>query len=342
MAMPPKRGVRPVDPETAVEVRIPEIPVKGGPPVQHMHLNVRKVRAGVEKLLEYVTFEPSNRMWLTTDPLLSGVLGSRDKGIPYGKILEVFGEEHGGKTLIVTYLAGLAQQDNAGVGRCDIEDSQDDAWDRKFGLDPEQVFTVRPKLIVKKSGKVRLQSAEELFAETEEGFHQVAKQGFKKQFWFVDSVAMLRTQMAIEAGVAQNMRTRNDRSIFLSEKLPEWAGIAANYNATIVLVNQLRNKPGMVWGDPTDSPGGRALRHAASIRARVRRKGPPILSTKTGRVIGLTAWIQNIKNKSGGGSTQGDVVGMKIRWSGSSATLVFMPKAELDSSIKKSREKKDE
>lgn len=315
-----------------------------------------ELQASIGKLLKFSTFEPEMRYWLDTgSPELNGVFGSKAKGIPYGKVLELSGEEHAGKTLISTLVAAMAQRDGAGVGRVDLEDARDDEWEERLGLDPSSVVTIYPKLVVtkppkegeddadkkkakkkkhaSKTGMPRLQSAEEMFDEMKMGMALLAQKGFKKQFWFLDSISYLRTDMQLDAGISgQNMRTRNDRAMLLSEVLPELAGLAANYNATVFLLNQLREKPGVMFGDPLTSPGGRALRHACSIRARIRRCKHGQLR-KGDRIVGLVSIIRNIKNKAGGGSQQTLECGVKIKWTVNPARVEFMSKADAEALV---------
>lgn len=294
----------------------------------------------IARMMDLTTFEPKSKFWLDTgSELCNRVLGSPTRGIT--KMLELAGEEHAGKTLVASLLAGMAQKQGAGIGRLDIEDSKDPDWEAKWGLDARGVVTRSPKLVKfgAKDEDVRLQSAEELFREAELGMSLLAKHGFKKQFWFVDSIATLQTEMQGEASNSKkgsNMRTRNDRAMFLSETLPRWAGLAAAYGAVILFINQLREKPGVAFGDPIYSPGGRSIKHANSVRARIRRCGNGRIK-KGDRTIGLVSIISNIKNKVGGGSVQGAECGVAFRWNRNPGTVEFMEKAEADAMMKKKK-----
>jgi RecA/RadA recombinase len=318
--------------------------------------NGEQLQADIQKLLGYATFAPKTRYYLDTkDEYLNGVFGSKALGIPYGKVVELGGEEHAGKTTLSQIIGSMAQRDGAAIGRIDLEDSRDDAWDIKCGLDPKSILNFWPKLIVPKvkksegeenvtpikakkkkkqprgaSGLPYLQSAEELFNEAEIGMAKLAAMGFVKQFWIVDSVANIMPEMVIDAGTAgQNMRTRGERSVFLSGLLPKWAALAANYNAIIFLLNQLRERPGVMFGDPTYTTGGRALRHGCSIRARVRRcKSGEV--KKGSRVIGLVGVLTNKKNKAGGGSNQNAKAGFRLLWNRPVIKVEFMTVEEAE------------
>ncbi len=163
--------------------------------------------------------------------------------------------------------------------------------------------------------------------------HLYRQRGFHKQYWLIDSIAMIQTAKSIEAGVDQDMRTRLDRAMFLSDNLPRWAALAEEYGAMVVLVNQLRMKQGMVFGDPLYSPGGMALEHACSIRARVRRaKNGRLL--KNGHVIGIVGVVSNTKNKSGGGSVEQAKCGFKVKWNRDPARIEFFPAEEAEDALK--------
>lgn len=300
-------------------------------------IDVVSVQAEIARLLKFTTFQPECRYWLNTGSrYLNAALGSPELGLPYGRIYELSGVEHGGKTAMATVIGGIAQRDGAAVGYMDLEDSRDGAWAYKLGLDFTQVLSVYPKLVYegKKKDKPRLQSAEELFAEAEAGMAIFSSKGYKKQFWLVDSIAMLNTQRVIDAGAqGQNMRTNADRAMFLSTQLPMWAGLAANYNAMIFLVNQLRERVGMVFGDPTYTPGGRALRHTCGIRARIKRMKNGQLR-QGGKVVGLVGVISNKKNKAGEGSNECEECGFRIIWNRPRAKIRFMSVTEAEAVLK--------
>lgn len=299
-----------------------------------------EVEGDIKRLVKLSTFEPSERYWLNTGHrLLNGALGSRKLGLPYGKQYEFRGVNHAGKTALATYIAGMAQQDGAGVGYIDLEDSRDATWAHKLGLDLDRVVKVYPRLVVpskKKSADMpRLQSAEELFQEAETGMALLAKRGFKKQFWMLDSVANLQTAMQGVAGATgQNMRTRLDRAAFLSDNLPRWAGLAANYNAMIFLINQIRTKQGVVFGNRDYSPGGNTMQHAVAIRASVRRIKHGRLRQGS-KVVGIVGLVQNFKNKAGHGSRQDMECAFRIQWNKTPAIVEFMSREEAEDMLGK-------
>lgn len=270
---------------------------------------LKKIR---EKLGYYIV-EASPKKWLDTGSTrLNAVLGSREKGIPYGKILELFGPESNGKTALALFIAGRAQKDGATVAWLDLENSFDERWVQSQGLDPAKVAVFQPKLIASAKGRIpRLQTAEELCSEVEEWWKLRAKTEVDgKIFTVVDSVTAFLVSEEFEAGTEdQNMKTRLGLASFLSQLLRRWVPLALNYGTTILFINQTRMSPGR-YGDPEVTPGGKALKFYASVRVKVRRvKGGKII--QLGKMVGLRGIVRNIKNKAGEGSLEGEECGFK-------------------------------
>lgn len=338
-----------------------EAPVEEEQPAEQQEqatiFDASSISEQAQKLLKFSTFTPEHRYWLDTgSPLMNAVLGSKKRGIPYGKMLEIRGENHGGKTTLVTLLAGMAQKDGAAVGYIDLEDSRDADWADKLGLSLDKIMLVYPKLMVrkakkkkgfkkesdsakeekatKKTGLPALEHAEEIFAEAEIAMALASRQGAQKQFWFLDSVANIIPELAMEAGAEdQNMRTALERASFLARHLPRWTGLAANYNASIVLINQLRTKQGVVFGSREYSTGGNAMVHTCAVRATVRRVKNGRLR-RNGKTVGLVGLITNFKNKAGGGSNQDASCAFMINWSKRPAQYEFMTREEAEALLK--------
>ena len=321
---PPKRKDADVEVEDlpAKKIRIP---------------NVTRIQNNIQKLLKFSTFEPKHQYWLNTGyRVLNKVLGSRTLGIPYDAIIEVAGIKHSGKTLLCTWLAGLAQKEGAGIIYVDIENSYDPLWASRLGLNPAGVVLIKPKLIVakKKSAMPRLESGQAMFQEAETAMYLLHEDGFKKKVVIIDSIAMIRTEKQLDAGrMGQNMNTGLDRARFLSDTLPEWAGLAANYNTMVLLINQMRHKQGIVFGDPLTAPGGDALQHACRVQVRMRPCKAGRLLYK-GMTVGIIGVIKNIKNKAGGGSIQDRRCGFVMKFKTTPATIEFMTQEVAEQRIK--------
>jgi RecA/RadA recombinase len=289
----------------------------------------------IKKKLKYQTFEHKATYWLDTgSPRANRTFGSESKGIAYGKIVEISGPNHGGKTLIAEMLTGLAQEDGASACKIDLEGSHDDAWSKLQGVNTDGLFVIQPKLgkFHKNDKHIRLQGAEEMFDEAEAWMEiQHTRNPTGRMIVVVDSIGMLKTRLQNQAGATgQNMRTSTDGAIFFATHLPRWVGLALNYNALIIFINQIRHNPAQRFGDPEYSPGGNQKDHACSVRVKVRRikKGQ---IKQMGKVIGIIGIIRNIKNKAGGGSREGAECGFRYRFG---KTWTFMSRAKAERLIK--------
>jgi len=329
----PKKKARPV-PE---EVEEPEVETHAVDEAAEdgdsgiLDIDGEEIQIHTQKLLKVSAFEPEHHYWLDTgSPDANAVFGNEEKGIAYGKVMEIAGPEHCGKTLISNILMGLAQKDGAAAGYIDLEESRDGVWSTKLGVRWSAVTKFYPMLVTQKKGPPILLSAEEICEQAESAMHTLSQRA-DKQFWFLDSIAMMVTRKQYAVGLSDaSMNSKLDRAEFLSRLLPRWAGIAANYNATILLSNQLRAKiGGFVMGDPDDTTGGKALKHVCSVRVRGRRmKGGRLKQGKA--VVGLAGVLRNIKNKSGDGSVEGCECGFKVLWNRDPARIQFMPKKDLE------------
>lgn len=266
--------------------------------------------AAVEREAKYFTLDERPTAWLDTgSPALNAVLGSPEKGLAVGRILELFGPASHGKTMLALFLARRMQQAGGIVVWMDFENTFDAEWARSQGVDPDAVYVLRPALgrFGKETGELRMQTAEELFKVMEELTKRIHKRdGAANLMVVVDSVAAILVEDEQEAGVdGQNMYTTQSLPKFLGKTLRRWVSRLPQYGGIAVLVNQVRTKPGVAFGNPEYTPGGRALEYYAHVRAEVRRgaKGGRLLSL--GRIAGLRGRITNKKNKAGDGSREG-------------------------------------
>jgi recombination protein RecA len=281
------------------------------------------------------------KYWLDTgEPLLNATLGSPKLGIPYGKIIGLSGFESHGKTALAQELAALAQKDEADIGWLDPENSWDEQWAAKRGLDPSRVVPFRSELITVKEKKQkpsakggpiatttleeRLMTAQELCAEAEAWVmmkHRKRPNG--RIFLGVDSVTAFLVEDEEGGGIEdQNMRTKSSLAQFMGQLLRRWTALASSCNVMMVLINQVRIAPGVRFGDPEYSPGGKALLFYSSILARVRRGGGGRLR-QGDKIIGMQGIVTNRKNKTGEGSQEGHKVGFKVYWD--KPGMLFLP-----------------
>lgn len=294
----------------------------------------------IEKKMGYTTFErpESSFDWINLgDKDFNEVMGHRKHGIRNGCIIELHGPESAGKTTISKIIGAIAQkqdQRHTYVAKIDLEGSNSDEFNERMRIDMSKFFLFKVKLITDAKAVKRLAKIDakkdpdkyrEVLAKTQK-VTETAQQLCKKvEKWIkfkrdldpkariiliVDSVTGLLVEEEMDADLDnQNMRTNVSLATFLSKLCRRWVGFAENYNCIIIMINQERTAPGVMYGNPTYTSGGKALKFYASIRARVTRvKGGRI--KKDGKVIGIRTMITNEKNKVGG--AEGHKVGVKI------------------------------
>jgi len=266
--------------------------------------------AEIRQAMGHLVFEWEPARWLDTGfPALNKVLGHAEKGIPYGRLIEVSGLEQHGKTAVALSLAATAQKDGAVVLWSDFENSWDADWARKRGLDPDAVMLFAPYFGTFPDEKEpRLVMDEELCDEAEAAVKALPKTKGSKVLMVVDSIAALTPAMEEAGKVAgQNLRTRMERPMMLSSLLRRWVKLAMGHNVAMILINQLRMNP-MAFGDPYYTPGGKAIDFYTHVRVRLRRKERMKFA---GKEVGLTGTITASKNKTGG--IQGAVIKYRLR-----------------------------
>lgn len=264
----------------------------------------------VRKKLKHYTAEKVPEYWLDTgSPALNSALGSRDKGLPYGKMYEIFGRESSGKTALLLELAGMAQRDGAAAGIVNAEGSYDEEWAKIRGVDTDNIAVFTP-YIGKFGRETRLSTAEDLFNEVKVWLRIVSRK-HKKIFLAVDSIPALLPSAGDVDEDDVNMPSRLSLPTYLAGLMPRLNGPVIHRNVMMFFVNQLRSKPGPFGGEYT--PGGNTVKFFFSVRAKVKRaeKGGKIVNKK-GRQIGIKGYMTNYKNKAGGGSIENIQIMYKV------------------------------
>jgi len=273
-------------------------------------------KALIERELGRRQFIKPVKYWLDTGSKpLNAVLGSPDYGLAYGKMIEIFGPNSHGKTMLSLLIAGLAQRQGATVAWVDFEQCLDQAWVEAQGVDYSKLHIFTMELQEFKGEKEpRLETAQEVLERAETWMkNRFNRDSEGRLLVVVDSLAAMEVEEEAAAGLTnQNMRTNMSLPSFLSKFSKRWMGRAAVYNAMIIMINQIRTSP-KAYGNPEYAPGGNAKNHAFSVRATVRRvKGGRIMQGPI--IVGLRGVIKNIKNKTGGGSLEGAEVGFETRF----------------------------
>jgi recombination protein RecA len=196
-------------------------------------------------------------------------------GVPRGRVIEIFGPESSGKTTLSLHVIAEAQRRGGMAAFVDAEHALDAVYAAKLGVDTDNLLVSQPD-----SGEQALEIAEVLIRS---GAVDVL---------VVDSVAALvpRSELEGEMGEAQmGLQAR-----LMSQALRKLTAIVAKSKTCLVFINQLREKIGVMFGNPETTTGGRALKFYSSVRLDIRR----IASLKEGDVvIGSRAKVKVVKNK---------------------------------------------
>ena len=196
-------------------------------------------------------------------------------GIPRGRIVEVFGPESSGKTTVALHIVAEAQRSGGDAAYIDAEHALDPVYMRNLGVDIDNLIVSQPD-----TGEQALEIAEAL---VRSGAVDVV---------VIDSVAALVPKAEIDGEMGDSHVGLQAR--LMSQALRKLAGIVSKSNTTMIFINQLREKVGVMFGNPEVTPGGRALKFYASIRLDVRR----IETLKIGNdMIGNRTRIKVVKNK---------------------------------------------
>ena len=216
---------------------------------------------------------------LNVDSISTGCLdldiGLGIGGVPRGRIIEIYGPESSGKTTVALHIVAEAQKKGGAVAFIDAEHALDPAYARKIGVDTENLIVSQPD-----TGEQALEIAEAL-----------VRSGAIDAI-VVDSVAALVPRAEIEGEMGDSHVGLQAR--LMSQALRKLAGTINKTNCVAVFINQLREKVGVMFGNPETTPGGRALKFYASVRMDVRR----IDSIKQGEnIVGNRTRVKIIKNK---------------------------------------------
>ena len=197
-------------------------------------------------------------------------------GVPRGRIIEIYGPESSGKTTLALHVLAQAQKMGGEVAFVDAEHALDPTYARALGVKIEDMLISQPD-----TGEQALEITEAL---VRSGAIDVV---------VVDSVAALVPRAEIEGEMGDSFVGLHAR--LMSQALRKLTGIIAKTNTVVIFINQLREKVGVVYGNPEVTTGGRALKYYSSVRIDVRRiEG---LKDSTGAFIGNRTRAKIVKNK---------------------------------------------
>jgi len=196
-------------------------------------------------------------------------------GIPRGRVIEIYGPESSGKTTLALHVVANAQKSGGIAAFIDAEHALDPAYARNLGVDIEELLLSQPD-----SGEQALEICEILL-----------KSGALDVI-VIDSVAALVPRAELEGEIGDTQVGLQAR--LMSKAMRKLTGVVSKTKTSIVFINQLREKIGVMFGNPEVTPGGRALKFYSSVRLDIRR----IDSIKSGTdIIGNRVRVKVAKNK---------------------------------------------
>lgn len=196
-------------------------------------------------------------------------------GIPKGRIIEIYGPESSGKTTLTLHAVAEVQKSGGTAAFIDAEHALDPAYAKRLGVDIEKLLVSQPD-----SGEQSLEIVETLVRSN------------AVDLVVVDSVAALVPQAEIEGDMGDSHMGLQAR--LMSQALRKLTGIISRSKCTVIFINQLRMKIGVMFGNPETTTGGNALKFYASVRMDIRRTS----QIKVGEdVIGNRVRVKVVKNK---------------------------------------------
>ncbi len=196
-------------------------------------------------------------------------------GVPRGRVIEVFGPESSGKTTVALHIIAEAQKIGGAAAFIDAEHALDPNYAKNIGVDIDNLLVAQPD-----TGEQALEICEHL---VRSGAIDIV---------VVDSVAALVPKAEIDGEMGDSHVGLQAR--LMSQALRKLTGITSKSSTVVIFINQLREKVGIMFGNPETTPGGRALKFYASLRLEVRR----IESLKQGiDTIGNRTRVKVVKNK---------------------------------------------
>jgi recombination protein RecA len=196
-------------------------------------------------------------------------------GVPRGRIVEIYGPESGGKTTLSLHVVAEAQRQGGVAAFIDAEHALDPNYAQALGVDTDNLLVSQPD-----TGEQALEIAELLIRS---GAVDVV---------VIDSVAALVPRAEIEGEMGDSHVGLQAR--LMSQALRKLTGVLSKSRTTAIFINQVREKIGVLYGNPETTPGGRALKFYASVRMEVRRKGDVKVG---GDKVGNQVRVKVTKNK---------------------------------------------
>ena len=196
-------------------------------------------------------------------------------GYPKGRVIEIYGPESSGKTTLAIHAIAEAQKQGGIAAIIDAEHAFDRSYAEKLGVDVENLFISQPD-----NGEQALEIADQLIRSA------------AIDIIVIDSVAALTPKAEIEGNMGDSVMGLQAR--LMSQALRKLTAIISKTNCIVIFINQLREKVGVMFGNPETTTGGRALKFYSSVRLDVRRTES---LKQSGEVIGNHVRVKVVKNK---------------------------------------------
>src|SRR5437773_2050898 len=197
-------------------------------------------------------------------------------GVPRGRVVEIFGPESSGKTTLMLHVIANAQKAGGLAAFIDAEHALDPAYAKKLGVNLDDLLVSQPD-----SGEEALTICETLARSN------------ALDVIVIDSVAALVPKAELEGEMG--MATMGMQARLMSQALRKLTALLSKSKTTCIFTNQLREKVGVMFGNPETTPGGKALKFYASVRIDIRRKDA--LKDTAGNAIGNHVKVKVVKNK---------------------------------------------
>ena len=197
-------------------------------------------------------------------------------GFPRGRIIEIFGPESSGKTTLTLTVIAQAQKMGGLAGFIDVEHALDPSYAKKLGVKVEELLVSQPS-----SGEEALRICETLVRSN------------ALDVIVLDSVAALVTKAELEGEIGDS--TVGAQARLMSAALRKLTALISKASTVVIFTNQIREKIGVMFGNPETTPGGKALKFYASVRVDIRRIGA--IKQADGTVTGNRTKVKLVKNK---------------------------------------------
>ena len=196
-------------------------------------------------------------------------------GVPRGRIMEIFGPESSGKTTVALHINAVAQKMGGGAAFIDAEHALDAAYAKALGVNTDELYVSQPD-----TGEQALDICESLVRSS------------AVDVIIIDSVAALTPKAEIEGDMGDAHVGALPR--LMSQALRKLTAITNRSKTCVIFINQLREKVGVMFGNPETTPGGKALKYFATIRLDIRKADA---LKNDGEIIGNRAKCKVVKNK---------------------------------------------